>query len=192
MSKYNYPYKPEPDKKEKDYSWLWIVGIILGLIFIPKVCNLNQSGGASGPNYPFDSSYEEGYELEAEINEGRLQEAEIIQTVGKECYEDTLYGLPDEYSRCGKTDLSTSNSDYESSDYGNLENQTTSSCPLGCTVHKSGCNIKGNISQSSGEKIYHVPGQEFYSSTNIHPDFGERWFCTETEAEANGWRKAYN
>lgn len=29
------------------------------------------------------------------------------------------------------------------------------------------CNIKGNISYSAGEKIYHVPGQEYYSETRI-------------------------
>jgi hypothetical protein len=36
--------------------------------------------------------------------------------------------------------------------------------------------IKGNISQSSGEKICHVPGGGSYEATRISPDFGERWF----------------
>jgi hypothetical protein len=52
------------------------------------------------------------------------------------------------------------------------------------------CRIKGNISISSGERIYHVPGQHFYESTKISPRYGERWFCTEEEARAAGWRKA--
>lgn len=56
--------------------------------------------------------------------------------------------------------------------------------------HIPGCDIKGNISISTGEKIFHVPGNEFYEQTVISPDFGERWFCTEEEAIANGWRKA--
>ncbi len=64
-------------------------------------------------------------------------------------------------------------------------------CPQGCTSHITGCDIKGNISVDTGEKIYHVPGQEYYYETNIHPEYGERWFCTEQEAIANGWRKAY-
>jgi hypothetical protein len=63
-------------------------------------------------------------------------------------------------------------------------------CPNGCDAQKSGCDIKGNISQNSGEKIFHVPGGEYYEATNIHPEFGERWFCTEEEAINNGWRKS--
>jgi len=55
---------------------------------------------------------------------------------------------------------------------------------------KPGCNIKGNISLSKGNKVYHVPGMEDYESTVIDLTKGERWFCTESEAIANGWRKA--
>jgi len=62
-------------------------------------------------------------------------------------------------------------------------------CPEGCLSPTPGCLIKGNIS-SSGEKIYHVPGQRYYQSTEIDPARGERWFCTEDEAVANGWRKS--
>jgi endonuclease YncB( thermonuclease family) len=49
--------------------------------------------------------------------------------------------------------------------------------------------IKGNIA-SDGEKIYHVPGQQGYDETRINEAAGERWFCTEAEALAAGWRKA--
>lgn len=52
------------------------------------------------------------------------------------------------------------------------------------------CAIKGNISINSREKIFHVPGQEYYVATKISPQYGERWFCTEDEARAAGWRKA--
>jgi micrococcal nuclease len=65
-------------------------------------------------------------------------------------------------------------------------------CPQGCDVPPAGCVIKGNISQSSGEKIYHVPGGGSYEETKISPEYGERWFCTEQEAVANGWRKSRN
>jgi hypothetical protein len=61
-------------------------------------------------------------------------------------------------------------------------------CPLGYSEHKPGCDIKGNISINSGDKIYHLPGGEFYEKTVISPEYGERWFCTENEAVANGWR----
>jgi micrococcal nuclease len=50
--------------------------------------------------------------------------------------------------------------------------------------------IKGNISQNSGEKIYHVPGQENYAPTRINEAAGERWFCTESDAVSAGWRKS--
>lgn len=53
------------------------------------------------------------------------------------------------------------------------------------------CRIKGNISRS-GERIYHMPGQEFYTRTQISLTKGERWFCSEAEARAAGWRKARN
>lgn len=51
------------------------------------------------------------------------------------------------------------------------------------------CLIKGNISYK-GEKIYHVPGQQYYDETIITPSKGERYFCTEAEAIAAGWRKS--
>jgi hypothetical protein len=67
-----------------------------------------------------------------------------------------------------------------------------SQCPQGCTTHIAGCDIKGNISFDTKEKIYYVKGQTFYDDTTINPEYGERWFCTEEEAKANGWRKALN
>jgi hypothetical protein len=70
-------------------------------------------------------------------------------------------------------------------------NDTSNGCPFGCTDHKPGCDIKGNISFNTGEKIYHVPGGYFYDSTTIDPSYGEMWFCTEAEAIANGWRRSY-
>lgn len=52
------------------------------------------------------------------------------------------------------------------------------------------CNIKGNVSINSGERIFHVPGQHYYEATRISLQHGERWFCSEDEARAAGWRKA--
>ncbi len=54
---------------------------------------------------------------------------------------------------------------------------------------KPGCNIKGNISIDTGNKLYHLPGMKDYEITIISRT-GERWFCTESEAIANGWKKA--
>lgn len=54
------------------------------------------------------------------------------------------------------------------------------------------CIIKGNVSFNTGERIYHVPGCPYYDATVIDERYGERWFCSEDEARANGWRKAWN
>ena len=51
------------------------------------------------------------------------------------------------------------------------------------------CTIKGNIGKS-GTRIYHVPGGRFYDRTRIDASKGERWFCTEAEARATGWRRS--
>lgn len=55
----------------------------------------------------------------------------------------------------------------------------------------AGCAIKGNLS-SDGKRIYHLPGQRWYAETTIRTDRGERWFCSEAEARAAGWRRARN
>ena len=52
------------------------------------------------------------------------------------------------------------------------------------------CDIKGNISVSTGSKLYHLPNMEDYATTNIDASKGEKWFCSESEAIASGWRKA--
>ena len=52
------------------------------------------------------------------------------------------------------------------------------------------CRIKGNISTQSGERIYHVPGGQYYGRTGITTSKGERWFCSEAEARAAGWRRS--
>ena len=51
------------------------------------------------------------------------------------------------------------------------------------------CNFKGNIGRN-GVRIYHVPGGTYYSRTKISESKGERWFCSEAEARAAGWRKS--
>jgi hypothetical protein len=51
------------------------------------------------------------------------------------------------------------------------------------------CAIKGNIN-FSGEHIYHIPGDRYYEETEIDERYGERWFCSEADARAAGWRHA--
>lgn len=51
------------------------------------------------------------------------------------------------------------------------------------------CVIKGNINKRF-EKDYFVPGCPNYKRVKIDPRKGEKWFCTEEEAEDNGWQKS--
>jgi hypothetical protein len=54
----------------------------------------------------------------------------------------------------------------------------------------SDCDIKGNISYNTGEKIYHLPGDQFYDVTEINGSYGEGWFCSPEEAEDEGFRRS--
>lgn len=49
------------------------------------------------------------------------------------------------------------------------------------------CAIKGNVS-AGGERIYHLHGSRAYADVRIDVARGERWFCSEREAVAAGWR----
>jgi endonuclease YncB( thermonuclease family) len=46
------------------------------------------------------------------------------------------------------------------------------------------CTIKGNVNRS-GERIYHMPSDPYYARTKP-----ENWFCSESEAQAAGFRRA--
>jgi hypothetical protein len=51
------------------------------------------------------------------------------------------------------------------------------------------CSIKGNIN-AKGQKIYHTTASGSYDRVQIDEKAGERYFCTEQEALAAGWRAA--
>jgi len=53
-----------------------------------------------------------------------------------------------------------------------------------------GCLIKGNIN-SKGRHLYHRPGDRSYANTRINTSKGERWFCSEKEAQQAGWTAAW-
>lgn len=50
----------------------------------------------------------------------------------------------------------------------------------------NGCAIKGNITRRG--HIYHMPWSPWYGRVRIETKKGERWFCSEAEAVAAGWR----
>lgn len=62
-------------------------------------------------------------------------------------------------------------------------------CELAPVAAAGDCAIKGNIN-GEGQRIYHLPGQRHYAATRIDTARGERWFCSEAEARAAGWRRA--
>lgn len=49
-----------------------------------------------------------------------------------------------------------------------------------------GCAIKGNVTANG--KIYHMPWSPWYDRIRMDPAKGRRWFCSEAEAMAAGWR----
>ena len=51
-----------------------------------------------------------------------------------------------------------------------------------------GCAIKGNVTRNG--RIYHMPWSPWYGQVTIDETQGKRWFCSETEAMAAGWRPA--
>ena len=57
------------------------------------------------------------------------------------------------------------------------------------------CLIKGNVN-TKGERIYHKPGDRDYDRVVVKDcdqgvcAKGKRWFCSDAEAEAAGWRRA--
>ena len=73
---------------------------------------------------------------------------------------------------------------------GNRLKSATRDAPRVAARDRGACRIKGNISHNSGRRIYHVPGDRDYERTRISQSRGERYFCTEAEAHAAGWRRA--
>lgn len=55
-------------------------------------------------------------------------------------------------------------------------------------VAPEGCAIKGNVTRNG--HIYHMPWSPWYARVQVDAARGERWFCSESEAIAAGWRAA--
>lgn len=108
-----------------------------------------------------------------------------------------LEGRPDPESR----DSGTSCSDGSDNDFDSLRDDQDPGCganpppmeslpPWRIVPKEEGHGlIKGNIS-ADGKKTYHVVTGGYYANTRIDPDAGERWFCSEDEAKAAGWRRS--
>lgn len=64
------------------------------------------------------------------------------------------------------------------------ERRWTSAAP----VAPEGCAIKGNVSAKG--HLYHLPWSPWYDRVRVDVNRGERWFCSEADALAAGWRPA--
>ena len=157
---------------KKNFAWQWLIFIC---IIVSCVFNMlpSQSPTPTPTFYPTPDWMEP-----TQLAKSKTDSA---------CLEDSMANVPYEYSRCNPK---PSKQEPLSDPYDSLNPYADSGCPNGCDFPPTNCDIKGNIS-FDGEKIYHLPGQEYYDDTNIDPAYGELWFCTEEEARANGWRKAY-
>jgi len=164
------------NEKNKSNIVLLIVGIVLSFIlykctgYTPIDLILMVGGG-----------YGDEENVGAEIAEGRAFDATIESMP---CSDYVQWA--DLYKEC----LSRVNAEAKTNDQNVSRSENLIGCPYGCDYQKPGCNIKGNISFDSSAKIYHLPGMKYYEQTVISPDYGEKWFCTEKEAIANGWRKS--
>ena len=72
-----------------------------------------------------------------------------------------------------------------------LRPTATSALVRGNASSSGVCTIKGNVN-SKGERIYHCPNWRDYDETEIIPAEGDRWFCSEAEAQASGFRRPKN
>jgi hypothetical protein len=60
-------------------------------------------------------------------------------------------------------------------------------CPVPPDPLPPECVIEGNVSSSG--RIYHMPGSRDYEKVVINLAKGARYFCSEEEARACGWRQ---
>ena len=62
------------------------------------------------------------------------------------------------------------------------------SSAFGASPPSADCAIKGNVNWS-GKCIFHQPGGRWYKRITMEARYGDRWFCTATEAIASGCRE---
>lgn len=51
------------------------------------------------------------------------------------------------------------------------------------------CQIKGNVDRLD-KRWYHLPSFRHYEATEVNLEHGDRWFCSEEEAQAAGFERA--
>jgi len=51
------------------------------------------------------------------------------------------------------------------------------------------CMVKGKVTKA-GDRFYYGPLDEVYDQLSVDPKKGERFFCSDDQARASGWRRA--
>jgi len=51
------------------------------------------------------------------------------------------------------------------------------------------CSIKGNLDRND-KRYYHRPGFKYYEATVVNLNHGDRWFCSEEDAQKAGFKRA--
>ncbi len=74
--------------------------------------------------------------------------------------------------------------------HGWLDEMAAPGCAQGCVYHKPSCEIKGELYPEWNDKVYFLPSSKSYGAVNMNDTFTHRWFCTENEATAAGWKKS--
>ena len=147
---------------------------------------LVSEGYAQSSSYPPDVKYQEYFSrANAEARKKNLG-------LWKEPKESTTASNSSKNSNTAASSKQTSKkaSTKKSNNSNNIAVGIAASSNSTQYVDKNGKGlIKGNIN-NKGEKIYHLPNQQHYKKTKISPEKGERYFKTEAEAQAAGWRKS--
>jgi hypothetical protein len=123
-----------------------VLGFIITLVVLVSACG--------GPQYPFDTGYQDSADLDQEFAEGRI-EAELYDKYKEKQWDE--YG--EEASRELEEIKKWRESDARADEEFGYTSGPSSGCPNGCTTHKSDCDIKGNISFETGEKITTFQGK---------------------------------
>lgn len=97
-------------------------------------------------------------------------------------YVDEFYGIQKEAQKKGVGIWSLENYAQEDGFHADGKDSAVKKQEGEVPQTDSDCLIKGNIN-SKGEKIYHTPDSPSYKITKP-----EKWFCTEKEAQAAGFR----
>lgn len=166
---------------EKDVSETDRYGRLLRYVYLDGIMvndTLVRQGFAYASTYPPDVKYQDQF-----------------STAQKEAREN-MRGLWKSCQGNEKNTTNGTNTTNTTNQTNNPMNVTSTPAPQvqGQSVERStgtACLIKGNIS-AKGDKIYHLPGCGSYDKTSIDESVGEKWFCSEDEAQKAGWRKAKN